>query len=181
MTGQIRGFVFAIAALTLIVVGAVAYRTYREALPRLSVAVVEQLSDRVLARPPNDRPTPEIERLMGDLAGTHRVTDATLRLGMNGNTRPLRAREIAALLDIVKQLTVFESPKDAMCVLLPPFHDELTLRTADSGLAIQIEVSANRALIRDRLSWQTYVVPEKFIGTLTALMVAASPDSKPPP
>jgi hypothetical protein len=175
MTPQLRRLAFAIAALALIVVGAVAYRTYRAALPRLT-ALLERLSDAEKDLPYR-RPTPEIERLRGDLAGTRRVTGATL--GLRGMPpRPLRANEIATLLGIIRELTAFERPQGAGCVLLLPFHDELAFTTADSSLPIQIEISRDGGLMRDRLSSQTYVVPGQHIATLTALMAAASPGSK---
>jgi hypothetical protein len=177
MSPQIRRFVFAIAALAVIAVGAVAYQTYREALPRLSAAVMERLSDAETTSPPSIRPTPEIARLRGDLSGKHRVTAATM--GVRGAPpRSLRANEIATLLDIIRELTVLERPRGAVCVMLPPFRDELTFTTADSSLPIQIDVSTNRALMCDRISFQPFVVPERHIATLTALMAAASPNSK---
>jgi hypothetical protein len=175
MTPQIRRFAF--ASLAVVAVGAVAYQICWKALPRLSAGLIERISEAAPASPLS-RPTPEIERLRGKHAGAQRVT-ATMRLSNNGDARPLRGNEIATLLKIIRQLTVFEKPKGVVCVLLPPFFDEVTISTEDSTLPIQIEVSSNRALMRDRLSFQTYVVPEQQIATLTALMAAANPDSKP--
>jgi hypothetical protein len=174
MTPQIRRFVF---TLTAVVVGAVVYRTCRGTLPRLAAAAMERLSDAGLANPPSG-PTSEIERLRGELAGTRRVTSATVRLTMSGKVWALQGNEITTLFRIIRELTVLEKGEDAECVLLPPFRDELTLLTADSSLPIQIEVTANRVLMKDRLSSQIYVVPEQHRGTLTTLMAPATVDKE---
>src|ERR1700728_4804375 len=139
MTPQIRRFVF---TLTAVVVGAVVYRTCRGALPRLAAAAMERLSDSRLASPPR-RPASAIEWLRGELAGTRRVTSATVRLTMSGKVRALQGNEITTLSRIIRESTVLERGEDAECVLLPPFRDELTLLTGDSSLPIQIEITAN--------------------------------------
>jgi hypothetical protein len=167
MSHKRRDFIYATAAVTAIVVGTAAFRSYREVLPPLFVAMMERLSDAFPTCTSNGRPTPAIERLRGDEAGEQHVTAATVQLA-DGKSWSLQAKEMPALVAIVQHLEVLERPEGAVCVLLAPFRDALTITTSDSSLPIRIRVTADRGLIQDEMSYQPYVVVRQ--SALTALM-----------
>jgi hypothetical protein len=167
MTPPIRRLVLTLAA---IVVGALAFRTRREVPPHPSGAVTRRIINTEPAAPPSCQ-THAIERLQEKLVGLQRVT-ASLRLGLNGNSLPLRGREIATLLRIIDKLTVFEAPDGVECIQFPSFVDEVTIRTGESSSPMQIYVSPTRTFVEDRS--RIYEVAEEDIGALKAVMAAAA-------
>lgn len=129
-------------------------------------------------RPPTlaqDVPAPPgIEILRGEHPKTVRIDRVTLRLISSWDCRwPIQKHEIATLLNIIRELTRFETPK-GMCVMLDPCLDQLTFVVDDSGrkVVIRIGVSSRRGLMLDESSHQTYVIPTHYIGTVSAMLTA---------
>jgi hypothetical protein len=97
-----------------------------------------------------------------------------------GKALSLGEEEANALLKILGDVTRFQKPEGAMCVLLQPMPDHLGLTVSENGRKAYYEfhLSVDRGLVGDQC-FRTYVVPQQDVPQLQRLLPKASAASTP--
>jgi hypothetical protein len=92
----------------------------------------------------------------------------------------LRKYEIDTVLRIIKELTVFEPPKDVTEVKLPGFPDDLTIKCDKSGRETSIRngIFSNRDFMVDESTQKVYVVPDGRKEALNVLLTAGNKEKQ---